>query len=254
MTAALSDLALHRLAHVSTATLTTVLMKRGFRNVFIQKVTPTAHGPPNMVAPAYTLRYIPSREDLDPLSVFQDRAHPQRRAVEDIPSGSVLVMDCRGDATVASAGSILVTRLMVRGAAGLVTDGALRDSPEIAALPFASYAQGMSAPTNLIKHHALDINNPIGCGGVPVYPGDILVGDGEGVVVIPAHLAEDVAEDAFLQDRFETWVMARVREGRSILGLYPPDEATAAEYTAWVKSDSDEGASHETGRIQDKTR
>jgi regulator of RNase E activity RraA len=170
------------------------------------------------------------------LSVFKDQAHPQRKAVEDIPPGHVLVMDCRGDATVASAGSILVTRLMMRGAAGVVTDGGLRDSPEIAKLPFPSYYQGMSAPTNLIKHHALDINNPIGCGGVPVYPGDIMVGDGEGVVVIPAHMAEDVAVEAIEQDRFEGWVTDRVKEGRSILGLYPPNAETQAEYDAWVKT------------------
>lgn len=234
----LSATARAQLATVSTATLTTIMMKRGFRNVFIQRVVPTAPGRPNMVGEAYTLRYIPSREDLDPLSVFKDRSHPQRKAVEEIPPGHVLVMDCRGDATVASAGSILVTRLMLRGAAGVVTDGGLRDSPEIAKLPFPSYYQGMSAPTNLIRHHALDINNPIGCGGVPVYPGDILVGDGEGVVVIPAHLAEDVAKEAVEQDRFEGWVMARVQEGRSILGLYPPDAATQADYDAWAKTQS----------------
>ena len=238
----LSDFAREAYKSVSTATLTTIMMKRGFRNVFIQKVVPTAPDHPPLVGEAFTLRYIPSREDLDPLSVFQDQSHPQRAAVEQIPPGHVLVMDCRGDSTVASAGSILVTRLMMRGAAGVVTDGGLRDSPEIAKLPFPTYFQCMSAPTNLIKHHALDINNPIGCGGVPVYPGDIIVGDGEGVVVIPAHLAEEVAVEALAQDRFEGWVTERVKEGRSILGLYPPDAATKAEYDAWVASH--DGAKH----------
>jgi regulator of RNase E activity RraA len=234
----LSDTTRERFKKVSTATLTTVMMKRGFRNVFMQKVLPTSPDHPRLVGEAFTLRYIPSREDLDPLSVFKDQSHPQRKAVEEIPPGHVLVMDCRGDATVASAGSILVTRLMMRGAAGVVTDGGLRDSPEIAKLPFPSYYQCMSAPTNLIKHHALDINNPIGCGGVPVYPGDIIVGDGEGIVVIPAHLADDVAAEAIEQDRFEGWVTARVKEGRSILGLYPPNPETQAEYDTWAKTQS----------------
>jgi len=142
-------------------------------------------------------------------------------------------MDCRGDASVASAGSILVTRMMVRGAAGVVSDGGLRDSPEIAQLPFPTYCAGPSAPTNLIKHHAVDLNVPIGCGGVPVFPGDIVVGDGEGVVVIPANIADDVAQEAADQDVFETFVSEKVRAGASIVGLYPPNEATQKEYAQW---------------------
>jgi regulator of RNase E activity RraA len=142
-------------------------------------------------------------------------------------------MDCRGDASVASAGSILVTRMMIRGAAGVVSDGGLRDSPEIAKLAFPTYCQGGSAPTNLIKHHAVDLNVPIGCGGVPVFPGDTLVGDGEGVVVIPANIAEEVAFDAAGQDLFETFVIERVRGGQSIFGLYPPDEENKKAFEAW---------------------
>jgi len=183
MTKPLSEQARAKLAGVSTATLTTQLFKRGLRNTFVQGARPLNPNTPQMVGPAYTLRYIPAREDIDTIDVFQDRTHPQRAAVEAIPPGSVLVMDCRQDATVASAGSILVTRMMVRGAAGVVSDGGLRDSPEIAKLPFPAYCQGGSAPTNLIKHHAADLNVPIGCGGVPVFPGDICVGDGEGVVI-----------------------------------------------------------------------
>jgi regulator of RNase E activity RraA len=142
-------------------------------------------------------------------------------------------MDCRGDASVASAGSILVTRMMMRGAAGVVSDGGLRDSPEIAQLPFPTYCAGPSAPTNLIKHHAVDLNVPIGCGGVPVFPGDILVGDGEGVVVIPANIAEEVAHDAAEQDLFETFVTEKVKAGAGIFGLYPPNEDAQKEYAAW---------------------
>src|SRR5581483_1528170 len=234
MAAKLSDAAREKLRHISTATLTTIMLKRGFRNVFIQGVLPLSRKMPPLVGEAYTLRYIPAREDLDGLEVFKDRSHPQRKAVEEVPPGSVLVMDCRGDASVASAGGILVTRMMKRGAAGLVTDGGLRDSMEIAELPFPSYCKGPSAPTNLIKHHATDINVPIGCGGVPVYPGDVMVGDGEGVVVIPAHLAEDVAREGADQTLFEDFVLERVQGGQSILGLYPPtDPETPKAFEAW---------------------
>ena len=229
----LSDKARAQLKKVSTATLTTVLFKRGLRNTYIQGIGPLNPDAPPMVGEAYTLRYIPAREDLDVIEVFKDPSHPQRKAVEAIPPGHVLVMDCRGDASVASAGSILVTRMMVRGAAGVVSDGGLRDSPEIAQLPFPTYCAGPSAPTNLIKHHAVDLNVPIGCGGVPVFPGDIVVGDGEGVVVIPANIADDVAQEAADQDVFETFVSEKVRAGASIVGLYPPNEATQKEYAAW---------------------
>ena len=229
----LSDKARAQLKKVSTATLTTVLFKRGLRNTYIQGIGPLNPDAPPMVGEAYTLRYIPAREDIDVIEVFKDPSHPQRKAVEAIPPGHVLVMDCRGDASVASAGSILVTRMMVRGAAGVVSDGGLRDSPEIAQLPFPTYCAGPSAPTNLIKHHAVDLNVPIGCGGVPVFPGDIVVGDGEGVVVIPANIADDIAQEAADQDVFETFVSEKVRAGASIVGLYPPNEATQKEYAQW---------------------
>ena len=226
--------ALAALQKVSTATLTTLLFKRGLRNVFMQGVRLLGSGGKQMVGPAYTLRYIPAREDLDHIGVFLDHGHPQRKAVEEIPPGHVLVMDSRGDATAASAGSILVTRMMVRGVAGVVTDGGLRDSHEIADLAIPSYCQGPSAPTNLIKHHAVDLNVPIGCGGVPVYPGDIIVGDAEGVVVIPHEIAEAVAGEAGAQTLFEDFVMEQVQGGRGIFGLYPPtDPATEGQFKAW---------------------
>ena len=226
-----------RLRHVSTATLCTALFKRGLRNQFIQDVRPLNPGLGNMVGEAYTLRYIPAREDLNPLSVFQDRAHPQRKAVEDCPPGAVLVVDSRKDARAASAGSILVTRLMKRGVAGIVTDGGFRDSPEIARLPFPAYHHRPSAPTNLTLHQAVDINVPIGCGDVAVWPGDVLVGDGEGVVVIPAHLADEVATEAREMTAFEDFVTERVLAGQSILGLYPPtEEANRVAFDAWRKA------------------
>jgi regulator of RNase E activity RraA len=230
-----------KLMGVSTATLCTALFKRGLRTQFIQDVRPvnTQRDPktPNMVGEAFTLRYIPAREDLNPITVFQDRAHPQRKAVEDCPPGAVFVIDSRKDARAASAGSILVTRLMKRGVAGIVTDGGFRDSPEIALLGIPAYHCRPSAPTNLTVHQALDINVPIGCGDAPVWPGDVVVGDGEGVVVIPAHLADEIADEATEMTAFEDFVTEKVHEGRSILGLYPPtDEQSRVDFAAWRKA------------------
>ncbi|MBT9369811.1 ribonuclease activity regulator RraA [Rhizobium sp. CSW-27] len=231
----LSASARDQLKAVSTATLTTVLLKRGLRNVFIRgihKINPEA---PRMVGEAFTLRYIPAREDLDHVGAFNDRSHPQRRAIEECPEGAVLVMDSRKDASAASAGGILVTRLWKRGVAGVVTDGGFRDTPDIAKLPFPAYHAAPSAPTNLIRHHALDINQPIGCGDVAVYPGDVIVGDDEGVVVIPSAIAQEVAQEAFEQTVFEDFVEEQVRAGRSIFGIYPPNAEAEAEYAAWRK-------------------
>jgi regulator of RNase E activity RraA len=230
-----------KLKTVSTATLCTALFKRGLRNQFIQDVQPVnaQRDPktPNMVGEAFTLRYIPAREDLNPISVFQDRAHPQRKAVEECPPGAVFVIDSRKNPRAASAGSILITRLMKRGVAGIVTDGGFRDSPEIGALPFPAYHQRPSAPTNLTLHQALDINVPIGCGDAAVWPGDVIVGDGEGVVVIPAAIADEIADEATEMTVFEDFVTERVNEGQSILGLYPPtDERNREAFAAWRKT------------------
>lgn len=234
---ALKDQTRARLMQVSTATLCTALYKRGLRHQFIQDVRPLNPKGPNMVGEAFTLRYIPAREDLNPITVFQNREHPQRVAVEQCPPGAVMVFDSRKDARAASAGSILVTRLMVRGCAGVVTDGGFRDSPEIAEMAIPAYHQRPSAPTNLTLHQALDINVPIGCGDAPVFPGDVLVGDREGVVVLPAHLADELAEEAIEMTAFEDFVAEEVRKGRSILGLYPAtDPGTKDDFAAWRKA------------------
>jgi len=223
-----------QLATVSTATLCTALYKRGLRNQFIQDVRPLNPDLPTMVGEAYTLRYIPAREDLNPITVFQDRNHPQRVAVDQCPAGAVLMIDSRKDARAASAGSILVSRLMKRGAAGVVTDGGFRDSPEIARLDIPAYHQRPSAPTNLTLHQALDINVPIGCGDVAVFPGDVIVGDAEGVVVIPAHLAGEIAVEAVEMTAYEDFVTEEVLNGRSIIGLYPAtDEQAKTDFSAW---------------------
>jgi regulator of RNase E activity RraA len=230
-----STLTLERLRHVSTATLCTQLFKRGLRNVFLEGVGRLSGGADNLVGPATTMRNIPAREDLDHLGVFENPEHPQRKAVEVTPPGHVLVIDCRGERRAASGGMILMTRLMVRGAAGVVSDGPVRDSQDIARIAMPVFCAGGSAPLNLIHHHAVDIDVPIGCGGVPVYPGDIMVGDFEGVVAIPAHLAEEVAADASEQERLEQFVLERIAGGAPLRGTYPPNEQTRAEYQAWVR-------------------
>ncbi|WP_433695403.1 ribonuclease activity regulator RraA [Paraburkholderia phenoliruptrix] len=233
---AVSDATLDQLRHVSTATLTTQLFKRGLRNVFLQGVAPLvkpAPGAPNLVGPAFTLRNIPAREDLDHVGVFQDPDHPQRKAVETAPAGSVLVQDCRGERAVASVGSILALRLAKRGVAGMVSDGPVRDSGTIAALGLPIWCAGASAPLNLAKHHAVDMNVPIACGGVPVYPGDIVVADVDGVVIVPREMAADVARDAAEQEQLEVFIAKRIEEGRPLRGTYPPNEETMAAYAQW---------------------
>ncbi|MBS0452445.1 MAG: ribonuclease activity regulator RraA [Proteobacteria bacterium] len=226
-----------KLRAVSTATLATALYKRGFRNQVIQGVAPLHPLKESMVGEAYTLRYMPAREDLNGLAVFRDRGHPQRKAVEECPPGAVLVMDSRKDARAASAGGILVTRLMQRGVEGVITDGGFRDSAEIATLAIPAFHQRPSAPTNLTLHQAIAINEPIGCGDAPVFPGDVIVGDNDGVIVIPAHLADEVAAEATEMTAFEDFVTEMVREGRSILGLYPAtDEQTLVDFATWRKA------------------
>lgn len=222
------------LMKVSTATLCTALFKRGLRNQFIQGVQPLNPRLPNMVGEAFTLRYMPAREDRNPIGVFQNRDHPQRVAVEQCPVGAVLVIDSRKDARAASAGGILVARLMQRGVAGVVTDGGFRDSPDIAQYSMPAYHARPSAPTNLTLHEAIEINGPIGCGDAPVFPGDVVVGDAEGVIVIPAHLADEVAAEAAEMTVFEDFVQEQVLAGRSIIGLYPPtDEQARNDFAAW---------------------
>src|SRR3954451_23392652 len=216
---------LELLKQASTATISTQLLARGLRNTFLHGLKPLTHT--RMAGPAFTLRYIPAREDIDTLDVYQDYDHPQRKAIESAPEGHVLVMDCRGQGRAASAGGILATRLQVRNAGGLVTDGTLRDTPEIERLEnLAVYAQGPSPLTNLAQHHAVDLNVPIGCAEVAVYPGDIMVGDEEGVVCVPQHLAEEIAEPAAQQESLERFILQEIAIGKPLKGTYPPDEET----------------------------
>ena len=225
-----------KLKGVSTATITTILFKRGLRNQMVQDVVPLDPLKPTMVGEAFTLRYIPAREDLNPISVLSDPEHPQRKGVEMCPAGAVFMIDSRKDARAASAGGILVSRLMARGVAGIVTDGGFRDAVEIAGLDIPSYHRRPSAPTNLTIHQAIETNVPIGCGDAPVFPGDVIVGDGDGVVVVPAHLADEVADEATEMTAYEDFVMEEVGRGRSIVGLYPvTDPKSLEDFAAWRK-------------------
>lgn len=232
--------AIDQLRSASTATVATLLFKRGYQNSYVQGVLPLRPGYRPLVGPAYTLRHIPARPDTDPLDAFREADHPQRVAVEECPNGSVLVMDCRGDASAASAGSILLNRLEQRGAAGVVTDGGIRDAAGGATLQMPVFASKPSAPTNLTKHHAVDIGLPIACGGVAVYPGDIVLGDGDGVMIIPRHLVNEVAAETVEMERFEAFVLEEVKRGASTRGLYPPtEEGTLVRYANWCAAQED---------------
>lgn len=229
----LSPSILADLQRASTATITTQLFQRGFRNLFMNGLQPLNRAHCRFAGEAVTLRNIPMREDLDRLDAHKDREHPQRKVIELVGAGQVLVVDCRGDTRAASGGNILITRLRVRGAAGMVSDGAVRDSPEIAENPFPVFVAARSANLSLVAHHAVDINVPIACAGVPVFPGDIIVGDEEGVVVVPRHLAAEIARPAAEQEELERFILEKIEGGAALPGTYPPNEATLAEYERW---------------------
>jgi len=233
----MTDDTIEKLRHVSVATLSTALFKRGLRNQVIQDVRPVARKGRNMVGPAFTLRYMPAREDRNTLAVFQNPDHPQRQAIEQCPEGHVLVMDSRKDARAASAGDILITRLMMRGGAGVVTDGGFRDAMRIGELDMPAYFHRTSSPTNLTTNEAIDINVPIGCGDVAVFPGDMIVGDDDSVIVIPAHLADEIAAEAVEMTAYEDFVVEQVRSGATIIGLYPAtDPANLERFAEWRKA------------------
>lgn len=232
----LSDATRAKLKKISTASVATALFKRGLRNQFVQGVVPVSVKAEPMVGQAFTLRYIVAREDRNPITAFRDPGHKQRVAMETCPPGWVLVMDARKDARAATAGSILITRLALRGAAGVVSDGGMRDAAGIAALDMPAYFAKPSAPTNLTLHEAIDIDVPVSCGDAPVFPGDVLLGDGDGVMVIPAHLADEIADECTGMESFEDFVLEQVRAGAGIIGLYPATkEENLAKYEAWRK-------------------
>lgn len=228
----LSDAARELLRQVSTATLTSQLLKRGFRNTFIPGLRP-ARPDLRMVGYAFTLRYVPTREDIGFEVDYDNLKNVQRLAVEAVGEDDVLVIDARGEIAAASLGHILATRIKARGGAGIVTDGALRDSPAFARLELPVYYRAAHATTSSVLHHPVDMNVPVGCGGVLVMPGDVVVGDAEGVVVIPAPLAEEVAHDAYEQEVKEEFILEKVEQGASIIDLYPMQDVHRPAFEAW---------------------
>ncbi len=225
----------------STATIATVLAKRGLWNQFVTGAVPLAPRL-RMVGQAFTLRYIPARADKDHNLVFDNSKDPQRLAIEQVGPGDVLVIDARGNENAGTMGNILATRMVARGAVGIVTDGCFRDSPAIAAMEIASYARSAHAATNKTVHHPADIQLPVGCGGVAVYPGDIMVGDAEGVIVVPRDMADEVALEAARQEHREEFILAKIASGSPLLGTYPADDQTLAEYEQYCKTSPPPGS------------
>lgn len=232
-TVELTSKAVEALRRVSTATLSTQLLRRGFRNTFIRGLVPTRPDL-RLLGYAFTLRYVPVREDVGVGDAPDNSTNVQRIAVESVEAEDVLVIDARGELGAAVLGDILATRIKARGATGIVTDGCFRDSPSFGELDLPAYHRAPHAALSWLVHHAVDLNVPIGCGGVLVLPGDVVVGDAEGVVVIPAAYAEAVALDAAEQELAERFALERVRAGESIADLYPLAESRRAEFERWL--------------------
>jgi regulator of RNase E activity RraA len=232
---------LERLARVSSGSLTTELFRRGLRQCFLVGLKPLNPACARFAGEAFTLRYIPAREDIDTYDTLTPYPNPmnlQWEAVEQIGPRQVLVIDSRGDMSSASAGNVLLTRMMVKGCAGVVTDGAFRDGIEISQMAFPAYARAVVASTRLSTHHAADLNVPVSCAGVAVYPGDILVGDGDGITVVPRAMAAELADLCEKRDAFEAYVALRIGAGEGLYGVYPPTPQTRADYAAWQAAGS----------------
>ena len=220
--------------YASTATISMQMLKRGFRNVAVNGVKPLNPAAARIVGPAYTLRYIPSREDIDKAPSPSDPPNAQRTAIEESPVGSVLVIGTEGNTRSGTLGDILALRLKVRGLAGVLSDGAMRDSPVIGKFDFPVYCAAAAAPPSMANLRPVEVQVPVGIRGVPVYPGDVIVADEDGAIVVPRHLADEVARDSFEQERLEKFVAIRVGQGHPITGTYPPNDETKKLYQAWI--------------------
>jgi Demethylmenaquinone methyltransferase len=231
-TAALPDGVLEKLRKVSTSTIATQLYKRGFRQPQLLGVKPLSELADGFVGEAFTMRFIPMREDVDTLDPYRSGNTLQWEAFETVPPGHVLVIDSYQNASAASGGDMLMTRAWKRGAAAVVTDGGLRDGHVLAALPFPTYAAQVTITTRAAAHHVADLQVPIGCAGVAVYPGDVLVGDRDGVLVIPRALAPEIADQGYEQEQLEAFVSTKIHTGEPLCGNYPPGAETIAEYQA----------------------
>jgi regulator of RNase E activity RraA len=222
-----------QLASVSTSTLTHRLQMRGINNAFFTGLTPL-HRNMRMVGRARTVRYVALREDLQ--RSYSGAGSAQQKAVETIEPGEVLVIEARGAADAGTIGDMYSTRAFIRGAAGIISDGALRDTPAITALSKPIYHQGSHGATLGRRHMPFSFNEPITCAGVFVVPGDVIVGDGEGAVVIPAALAEEVARDAIAQEEIEAFALERITAGESSFGLFPLAPSRREEFTTWANA------------------
>jgi regulator of RNase E activity RraA len=216
---------------VSTASITTILLKKGLRNVWMRGTRPFRAGQPRLVGPAFTLRFVPAREDLaTPESWSSPRS--TRGAIEDMPAGCIAVVDAMGITDAGIFGDILCARMQKRGVAALVTDGVVRDGAGVLGTGLPVWCQGMVAPPSVAGLTFVGWGEPIGCGGVAVFPNDIVVVDDDGAVVIPAALVEEVAAAGQEQERLEAWIMREVEAGHKLPGLYPPNAETKARYEA----------------------
>jgi regulator of RNase E activity RraA len=222
------------LESVTTATLTTVLLKKGLRNVWIRGAAPLgAAAPRRRVGRAFTLRFVPAREDLATPASWASPIST-RAAIEAMPAGVVAVVDAMGTTHAGIFGDILCARMKKRGVAALVSDGVVRDLAGILATGLPVWCRGTAAPASVAGLTFVAWQEPIGCGGVAIWPNDVIVGDLDGAVVIPATLVDDVVGAALEQERHEGWIMREVERGVALPGLYPADEATKARYEAWA--------------------
>jgi regulator of RNase E activity RraA len=223
------------LASITTATLTTVLLKKGVRNSWMRGPKPLTGGQARLVGEAFTLRFVPMREDLaTPESWSSPRS--TRAAIEEMPEGCIAVIDAMGNKEAGVFGDILVSRMEKRGVAGLVTDGVMRDGAGVLAAGLPVWCSGVSAPPSIAGLTFVGWQEPIGCGGVAVFPGDVIVADDDGAVLIPQALLEPVLEAGLEQERLEGWLIGEVEKGAALPGLYPPNEETRKRYEAWKAS------------------
>jgi regulator of RNase E activity RraA len=230
----LSDATRDKLSRSGAANISNSLLKRGLRNAFLLGLQPLEPSQPALVGPAFTVRFIPAREDLDSMALYQSDDSLHRRAIEECPADAVLVMSTGNDTRVSCMGDMMALRLKMRGVAGVVTDGGFRDSPGIRATGLPCFQRQSSGPATPISLHPVEFGAPVGCAGVAIYPGDIVVGDAEGVVIVPRHLADEVAEEAFAALQYEEFVAAHLRCGRSIFGLFPATPESKLEYEQWA--------------------
>ena len=225
-----------KLKRCGQGTLTTQLFRRGYRQQFLVGLAPLSKTTGAFAGEAFTLRFIPSREDKDwDLGDLKKRGEDniQWEAVEAIGADQVLVIDSRNDPRAASAGNMLMTRMMRKGVAAAITDGAFRDGTEISGMAFPAYCRGNTATTRPAYHRAVAMQEPIGCAEVAVYPGDIVVGDADGVTVIPRHLAAEVADASYEQELREKFLFTKIDAGDSLWGNYPPSPETLKQFEAW---------------------